>query len=141
VRSDHTDPAVSRRYCFPNDRPLTRLEPSLQVATWELIRALSKEPDASIIQEIVDWLRDAIATGWQERQRQLQGTPTVRLSFDSGSQTPRPPSALIATSPPTELSLALIGDAFTDEHQLIKKLFSLFSSHSDRPASKSILKT
>ena len=54
-------------------RRLTRLEPSLQVATWELIRALSKEPDASIIQEVVDWLKDAIATGWQERQRQLQG--------------------------------------------------------------------
>jgi hypothetical protein len=45
-------------------RPLTRLEPELQTATWELIRALSKEPDASIIQEVVDWLKDAVATGW-----------------------------------------------------------------------------
>jgi hypothetical protein len=54
-------------------RPLTRIEPELQTATWELIRALKKEPDASIIQEVVDSIKEAIQSGWQERQRQLEG--------------------------------------------------------------------
>jgi hypothetical protein len=54
-------------------RPLTRLEPDLQVATWELIRRIKPQPDGTTIQEVVDLIKDAIVTGWQERtERQLE---------------------------------------------------------------------
>ena len=70
-------------------RPLTRLEPELQTATWELIRALKKEPDANIIQEVVDWLKDAIATGWQERESALQGAKSQESHSTPDSSTAR----------------------------------------------------
>jgi hypothetical protein len=71
-------------------RPLTRLAPELQTATWELIRALQKEPDASIIQEVVDSIKDAIATGWQERQSALQGAPGGSTEVRDRNSAPRP---------------------------------------------------
>jgi hypothetical protein len=67
-------------------RPLTRLEPSLQVATWELIRQIKKEPDASIIQEVVDSIKDAIESGWQERR----SAPSVSPGRNGIRRAPRP---------------------------------------------------
>jgi hypothetical protein len=69
-------------------RPLTRLEPELQTATWELIRQIRRQPDASIIQEVVDLLKDAIATGWQERQRQQEGAPVGSIEVPDPNSTP-----------------------------------------------------
>jgi hypothetical protein len=49
------------------------LEPDLQVATWELIRQIKPQPDGTTIQEVVDSIKNAIATGWQERaEKQLE---------------------------------------------------------------------
>jgi hypothetical protein len=67
-------------------RPLTRLEPDLQVATWELIRQIKPQPDGTTIQEVVDSIKNAIATGWQERaERQLEEDSRSR-EFDPMSR-------------------------------------------------------
>lgn len=75
-------------------RPLTRLEPELQTATWELIRQIRKEPDASIIQEVVDSIKEAITSGWQERRRQPEGgevpEPNSTPSRNGIRRAPRP---------------------------------------------------
>jgi hypothetical protein len=71
-------------------RPLTRLEPDLQVATWELIRQIKPQPDGTTIQEVVDSIKNAIATGWQERaERQLEedvGVGSLTPCHDSAAE-------------------------------------------------------
>jgi hypothetical protein len=49
-------------------RPLSRLEPELQVVTWELIRHLEERPSGTTVEQVVTTIREAIATGWQERE-------------------------------------------------------------------------
>jgi hypothetical protein len=48
-------------------RPLSRLEPELQTAVWQLIRHLEERPVGTTIERVVSTIREAIATGWQER--------------------------------------------------------------------------
>jgi hypothetical protein len=47
-------------------RPLSRLEPELQAASWELIRAIEERPRGTTIEKVVTTIRNAIAGGWQE---------------------------------------------------------------------------
>jgi hypothetical protein len=56
-------------------RPLSRLEPELQVAAWELIRRIKAEPDAAVIKEVVETIKSAVATGWEEREATQETTP------------------------------------------------------------------
>jgi hypothetical protein len=71
-------------------RPLSRLEPELQTAAWELIRHIEERPHGKTIQEVVSTIRSAIATGWQERapSKGRNGTtphrPLHRRSDDLG---------------------------------------------------------
>jgi hypothetical protein len=48
-------------------RPLSRLEPDLQVVTWELIRHLEERPSGTTVEQVVSTIRNAIRSGWQER--------------------------------------------------------------------------
>jgi hypothetical protein len=41
-------------------RPLSRLEPELQAAAWELIRQIEQRPSGTTIQEVVSTIRNAI---------------------------------------------------------------------------------
>jgi hypothetical protein len=50
-------------------RPLSRVEPELQVAAWELVRRIKAEPDAAVIKEVVTTIRSAIETGWRDREQ------------------------------------------------------------------------
>jgi hypothetical protein len=50
-------------------RPLSRIEPELQVAAWELVRRIKAEPDAAVIKEVVTTIRSAIETGWRDREQ------------------------------------------------------------------------
>jgi hypothetical protein len=51
-------------------RPLSRLDPELQTVTWELIRHIEERPRGTTIQQVVNTIRNAIESGWQERERQ-----------------------------------------------------------------------
>jgi hypothetical protein len=86
-------------------RPLAQLEPELQVATWELIRHIEERPNGTTIQETVTAIRDAIATGWQERtEKPLEAEkvetpePSHDASVDRNGSTP---SSHSRTSPRT----------------------------------------
>jgi hypothetical protein len=48
-------------------RPLSRLAPELQTATWELIRRIEQRPAGTTIEAVVDSIKEAIASGWEER--------------------------------------------------------------------------
>jgi hypothetical protein len=50
-------------------RPISQLEPELQVATWELIRHIEERPSGTTIQETVIAIKDAIAAGWDSEQK------------------------------------------------------------------------
>jgi hypothetical protein len=66
-------------------RPLSRLEPELQTATWELIRQIEERPRGTTIEEVVDTIRNAITTGWQEREGNQLGNGIGR---EPGSVSP-----------------------------------------------------
>jgi hypothetical protein len=55
-------------------RPLSRLEPELQVVTWELIRHLEERPTGTTIQQVVSTIRSAIESGWQAKNDATRGT-------------------------------------------------------------------
>jgi hypothetical protein len=57
-------------------RPLSRLEPELQAATWELIRQIEERPRGTTIEEVVTTIRNAISDGWQERERRQSAEST-----------------------------------------------------------------
>jgi hypothetical protein len=48
-------------------RPLSRLEPELQTAAWQLVRQIEERPRGTTIEEVVDTIRNAISDGWRER--------------------------------------------------------------------------
>jgi hypothetical protein len=48
-------------------RPLSRLAPELQTATWELIRRIEQRPAGTTIEAVVASIKEAIADGWEER--------------------------------------------------------------------------
>jgi hypothetical protein len=48
-------------------RPLTMFGPELQSLAWQLIRRIKEEPDAMLVEEVVETIKAAVATGWQER--------------------------------------------------------------------------
>jgi hypothetical protein len=50
---------------------LSRLEPQLQTAAWELIRHIQARPSGTTVQQVVSTIREAISTGWQEREKQV----------------------------------------------------------------------
>jgi hypothetical protein len=55
-------------------RPLSRLEPELQTVTWELIRHIEERPSGTTVEQVVSTIRNAIATGWE--QRDTRSAPT-----------------------------------------------------------------
>jgi hypothetical protein len=56
-------------------RPLGRLEPELQVVSWELIRTIQERPTGYTIQEVVTTIREAIEAGWQTREQAQAAEP------------------------------------------------------------------
>jgi hypothetical protein len=52
-------------------RPLASLSEELQPLAWQLCRKIKQEPDTAIIEEVVETIKAAIATGWQEREKQV----------------------------------------------------------------------
>jgi hypothetical protein len=57
-------------------RPLGRLEPELQVVSWELIRTIQERPTGTTIQEVVARIRTAIEAGWQAREQARPAEPS-----------------------------------------------------------------
>jgi hypothetical protein len=49
-------------------RPLSRLDPELQIATWELVKVLEERPSGRTISQTVGMNRLATEEGWQERE-------------------------------------------------------------------------
>jgi hypothetical protein len=50
-------------------RPLSRLAPELQSATWELIRKIEEHPLGTTTQTVVEAIKEAIASAWEEREQ------------------------------------------------------------------------
>jgi hypothetical protein len=68
-------------------RPLSRLEPELQTASWELIRAIEERPRGTTIEEVVATIRNAIADGWHERaERQTTPSEVTRETRSASSR-------------------------------------------------------
>lgn len=63
-------------------RPLSRLEPQLQTVVWELIRKIEQRPAGKTVESVVELIKTAIASGWEERDA---ATPT-----DTNNQAPDP---------------------------------------------------
>jgi hypothetical protein len=57
-------------------RPLSRLQPELQTVTWELIRHIEERPSGTTVEQVVSTIRNAIATGWEQRDTRSAPTPT-----------------------------------------------------------------
>jgi hypothetical protein len=72
-------------------RPLSRLEPELQAAAWELVKRIEERPRGTTIEEVVSTIRNAISDGWQER--------TERQSAKSTNQEPTSAEPTSAESP------------------------------------------
>ena len=62
-------------------RPLNRLAPELQTATWELIRRIEQRPAGTTIETVVGAIKEAISCGWEER---------ATAATDTNSREPAP---------------------------------------------------
>jgi hypothetical protein len=51
-------------------RPLCTLSQELQPLAWQLVRRIKDELDAATVEEVVNTLKAAVTTGWQERESQ-----------------------------------------------------------------------
>jgi hypothetical protein len=55
-------------------RPLNSLDPQLQIVTWELIKRIEERPAGITIQKVVARIKEAIASGWEERNSTVADT-------------------------------------------------------------------
>jgi hypothetical protein len=68
-------------------RPLSHLSPELQTATWTLVRCLEERPSGKTVEETVSVIKEAIASGWQEREERPSGTmPSATLDASVSGQ-------------------------------------------------------
>jgi hypothetical protein len=51
-------------------RPLSRLDPELQIAAWEVVKRIEERPSGTTIAETVGMIRTAIDEGWRAREQQ-----------------------------------------------------------------------
>ncbi len=63
-------------------RPLSRLEPELQTAVWELIRRIEERPAGTTIEALVGAIKNAITDGWEERAAAAAVTDTNNRAPD-----------------------------------------------------------
>jgi hypothetical protein len=79
-------------------RPLSRLRPDLQAATWELIRQIEQRPRGTTIEEVVSTIRNAISDGWQERERQSAKSTNQEPTSTESSSAESSSAGVFATS-------------------------------------------